>query len=513
MDDGFEIAVVDDEEWVRRGLISKLSKSGLPVRLIKDFADGESVINYIEKGEKPDIMICDIRMPGVDGLNVASVVRTRFPDIRVIIASGYGEFEYAKRAIRAGVSEYILKPIDDFELFVAIKTCMDSISISRKNSERLVYLQGIERENRARLRLGSGAGAGDLSDLFPAYGGVSPRFICAYFRVPHISETDFHDLVNRTGPGFLRRDEIDNSVLYSCIPEEYVLLFLAVESVDRIKKFAGHIAVQIRREGISPGTPAAAGISGIRDDAGAAVIEALELMKYRVFFDEPVLISAQDIAGRNESYCIPGHYISALRHALNEGSEKNLNAVLETIELETGALKLSYRCLENAYLQLLMPANEFRSSPSGGKSALFIKDAYKFGTLNALFAFVKDTYAGCIKIADKSATGGKSGLIRAIAASIDEHFNEYITLELTAANYGINACYLSLLFKEVIGVNFQEYLSNVRIRNAKEFLASGRYKVGEVAEKTGYSNRLYFSKAFKKIEGLTPSEFMNTVSK
>ncbi|MDR1109020.1 MAG: response regulator [Spirochaetaceae bacterium] len=512
MEDGFEIAVVDDEEWVRRGLISKLSKSGLPVRLIRDFADGESVINYIEKGKNPDIIICDIRMPGVDGLNVASAVRSRFPDIRVIVASGYGEFEYAKRAIRVGVSEYLLKPIDDFEFFVALKTCMDSISISRKNSERLVYLQRIERENRARCCLGSGVGAGDLSDLFPAYGGISPRFICAYFRVPHISETDFHDLVNRMGPGFLRGIEIDNSVLYSCIPEEYVLLFLIVESVDRIKEFARLIALEIR-EGISAGTSAAAGISGIREDAGTAVIEALELMKYQVFFDEPILIGAQDIAGRNESYYIPGHYISALRYALNEGSEKNLNAVLKTIESETGALKLSYRCLENVYLQLLMPANEFLSSPSGGKSALFIKDAYKFGTLSALFTFVKDTYAGCIKIADKSATGGKSRLIQAIAASIDVHFNEYITLELTAANYGINACYLSLLFKEVIGVNFQEYLSHVRIRNAKEFLASGRYKVGEVAEKTGYSNRLYFSKAFKKIEGLTPSEFMNTVSK
>jgi two-component system response regulator YesN len=64
-----------------------------------------------------------------------------------------------------------------------------------------------------------------------------------------------------------------------------------------------------------------------------------------------------------------------------------------------------------------------------------------------------------------------------------------------------------------MGVNFQEYLSNTRIGNAKKLLASGRYKIGEVAEKAGYTNRFYFSKAFKKIEGLTPSEFINRTAK
>jgi AraC-like DNA-binding protein/DNA-binding NarL/FixJ family response regulator len=520
-DDGFEIVVVDDEEWVRRGLISKLGKSGLPIRDIKDFAEGGSVLAYIERGGRPDIMICDIRMPGVDGLRLAALVRERLVNLRVIISSGYGEFEYAKQAIRAGVSEYLLKPIDNVELFMALKTCMDSIALSRQNGERLARLGRIEREDRVRRSLDTGKGAGDLGDIFPAYGKDSAQFIAAYFRVPRLTGALFHDLVIQRGPEFLNPSGVDNLVFYSCAPDEYILLFLALSPLEKVRAFAGALAVQVRNmtvpaAGTFPEIPAA-GLSGVRESVNAAAAEARELMKYRVLMTEPALINPPDIAPYGENYAIPGHHISALRYALAEGNEKNLDAILDAIEGEIGALKLSYRSLENVCLSLSLPVNELWST-AAGETALFL-DPYKFGALKTLFGFVKKVYRGCAEgvresaSGEKSSTAGKAAVIRNIAASIDTHFNEYLTLELFGMNYGINVSYLSILFKAVMGVNFQEYLSQVRIRKAKEFLASGRFKVGEVAEKTGYTSRFYFSKAFKKIEGLTPSEFMGTVSK
>jgi CheY-like chemotaxis protein/AraC-like DNA-binding protein len=532
IDEGFDIAVADDEEWVRRGLVSKLSKSGLPFRTIREFAEGGSFLQCIEGGKHFDILLCDIRMPGVDGLSLTAQVRTRLPDLQVIIVSGYGEFEYAKRAIQAGVSEYLLKPVDNVELFMSLKSCMEAITISRRNSEHLNYLQMIERENRARRRLGGGESAGDsaeslaLGELFPSYGKASTQFICACFRCPRLKEEDLHDRINRMEEQYLEKAGVENSVFYSWAPEEYVLLFLALEPLDRIREFADAAAQKIQEgrcgifgTGVLHTTDAAiqttgvaAGLSAVRDNPEQAVTEALTLMKYRVLMQSPALICAADVSGRNDSWTIPGHHISALRHSLSEGDERALGAVLETIEAEMAGLQLSYRCLENAYLQLLIPVNEARPS-AGGESVLFIRDAYKFGSLKALFVFVKDTYIAGIKITDPAAVRGKAGLIRNIAADIDEHFNEYLTLENFAAGYSINTSYLSLLFKEVMGVHFQEYIAAVRIRKAKEYLASGRYKIAEVAEKTGYSNRFYFSRAFKKIEGLSPSEFMNMAVK
>jgi two-component system response regulator YesN len=248
MDEVFEVAVVDDEDWVRRGLAAKLARSALPLGGIRDFASGEEFLRYIDGGGRPDIAVCDIRMPGMDGLDLCSLLRGRLPELRVIICSGYGDFDYARRAIKTGVSEYLLKPVDEGEFLGSLRSCMEALA-------------------RARRALGEGA----------------------------------------------------------------------------------------------------------------------------------------------------------------------------------------------------PPA--------------------------------------------EAPPGDKAGIVRAVAAAIDRRFAEYLTLDLFAEEYGINPSYLSTVFKELMGVNFQTYLSTTRIRKAKDYLAAGALTLGEVAARTGFSSGFYFSRAFKKIEGRSPREF------
>jgi YesN/AraC family two-component response regulator len=164
-DSGFEIAIIDDEDWVRRGLVRKTVKCGLPITKIQDFVQGDSLLGYIKAGGRPDIMLCDVRMPELDGLELSAISRVLLPEMEIIIVSGYGEFEYARRAIQVGVSHYLLKPIDDTELKNALKASMDAITRSRQNKESQDQLRKIERGNRARFYieadpLGGGGGGG-----------------------------------------------------------------------------------------------------------------------------------------------------------------------------------------------------------------------------------------------------------------------------------------------------------------------------------------------------------------
>jgi hypothetical protein len=146
-------------------------------------------------------------------------------------------------------------------------------------------------------------------------------------------------------------------------------------------------------------------------------------MKYRTLMDEPVLICPKDAAGREENYRISGHYLSALAHALEEGNEKILLSVLETIESEINSLGLSYPCLENAYLRLLMHINSLWDS--GGtehgenrKSPPLVKDAYKLGSPKSLFAFLKDLYREYTLSPGQSAMGGGGGGAKGGASKI-----------------------------------------------------------------------------------------------
>jgi two-component system response regulator YesN len=507
-DSGFEIAIIDDEDWVRRGLVSKTIKCGLPIKKIQDFAQGNSLLEYIKAGGRPDIMLCDVRMPELDGLELSAISRALVPDLEIIIASGYGEFEYARRAIQVGVSHYLLKPIDETELRNALKASMDAITRFRQNRKSQDQLRRIERGNKARSYIGAappdpggtrkkGLDPVNLRELFPDY-QVFRNFIAASFDLSHSGKSDLDFLIDTKGPNWLNKKSLDNSVVYSCLPGEYVLLFLDLEPEEKLHAFIAALA-----EELGEGNPAfSAGLSNPGGKPGEAVAEARYLMKHRILLKTNSLVNSVNIEGRDDSYAIPDSRLSALKYVMEERNEKSILSILDNIKDELYGAKITYRQLETLCYELLRILNEnYGLQP------------YKFVSLEDLFLFLKKLFLKHVRSWDALGQRNKNSLINNITQVIDRHFNEYLTLEMFAADYRVNVSSLSASFKEVMGVNFHDYLSGVRIRNAKKFLASGRFKIREVAERAGYSNGFYFAKVFKKTEGITPSEFIERQKK
>jgi YesN/AraC family two-component response regulator len=277
-----------------------------------------------------------------------------------------------------------------------------------------------------------------------------------------------------------------------------MLLFLTLEPEDKSCAFIAALA-----EELGEGNPAfSAGVSSPKGKPGEAAAEARDLMKHRVLFEKISLVKSADLEGRDDNYVIPDSRLSALKYAMEEKNEKSILSILDNIKDELRGANITYRQLETMYYELLRILNENRGF-----------QPYKFASLEDIFMFLKELFFTHIRSRDVIGQRNKNSLINNITQVIDRHFNEYLTLEMFAADYRVNVSSLSAFFKEVMGVNFHGYLSGVRIRNAKEFLASGRYKIREVAERTGYSNGFYFAKAFKKIEGLTPSEFIERQKK
>ena len=135
----FKVLVVDDEYYARKALVMMLEKSELPISVKGDFEDGEEVIEYLQENEA-DIIITDIRMPNMDGLELAKYVQEHIPKCSVVIETGYEDFQYARKALRYQVKEYLTKPINESELIKSIK----DILVEKTKSDNL--------ENMNRLK-------------------------------------------------------------------------------------------------------------------------------------------------------------------------------------------------------------------------------------------------------------------------------------------------------------------------------------------------------------------------
>ena len=137
----FKILVADDEYYARKALVMMLEKSGLPISVNGDFEDGEEVIEYLQENEA-DIIITDIRMPNVDGLELAKYVQEHMPKCSVVIETGYEDFQYARNALRYQVKDYLTKPINESELLKSIKDILVEKAKS-DNLENINKLKGI----------------------------------------------------------------------------------------------------------------------------------------------------------------------------------------------------------------------------------------------------------------------------------------------------------------------------------------------------------------------------------
>ena len=127
----YKLLIADDEQWIRQGLREIINWGSCNIHEVWEAADGEDAL-YKVREFKPDIVIADIRMPEIDGLELSAILREEFPQTKVIIISGYKDFDYARKAVELGVSNYILKPIDENSIIETVKRCIKEIDRERE---------------------------------------------------------------------------------------------------------------------------------------------------------------------------------------------------------------------------------------------------------------------------------------------------------------------------------------------------------------------------------------------
>jgi two-component system response regulator YesN len=520
----YRFLMVDDEEIVRRGFGRKIDWEGLGFQYLDPCEDGEQAIEAIA-ALHPDVVMTDIYMPRVDGLAVAEYIAERHPEIVIVILSGYDEFEYAQKAIRSKVFEYVLKPVTSRDLnglLARLKAKLDADSRSRQDvtelKERAVIAADVLR-TRSLVDLVSGAlpvaDDGQFEKLF----GFSPRGLACAAIVAENAPRD----PAAASPSVSLHESLRTSISSS----RWALPFLPGEERAAALIFqADQDTCDIVTGSIAGKLAAARGASTIVGvgrtyaswvDASRTYDEATAALAYR-------LVSGP---GRAFTYAQPKGDDPAVTAELKARCDRLSRATISG-EAASG--------VDDATRQFFHSLEEARLSPQRVRHEL-----------DSLFAAIIDGFAGLgISAASLSRdldldyyqsvkhlrTMEESTALLArlcgharlalkdrnlplpewkakdLQSYVARHYSDKdLSLSSAAKGLSISASYLSKLAKRFLGQSFVEYVTAFRMAQARELLSTTDLMTHEIAEATGFGDAGYFSSLFRRHEGITPSEF------
>lgn len=475
-----KILIVDDEKLIRAGIKKILSNSLNGDVAFFEAKNGTEALEFC-KTEFPDVMLTDIRMPVMDGVELMKQTVALPKKPAIIVLSGFDDFSYAKAAIESGASSYILKPVEAQELLKAVEKALAGVKrdIHQKNEEEIRSLI-----NEGHL---SEDIASDVADF--AKRGMYCVSLCS-------------NLCNSSESNFL------SGITHYVIEQKKGYMTFIVAR-DFLEKVTAHPSLAESSLGISLPATSVSDLRRIRHEAFCAILQKFFAPSACGVFRfsenrEPVDSQSPDFTEYDSSY----DKIIANLDLLNE--EELRKAVKKFLDFDSVGQEAAAEYLYYAYNKIKnglftrYPKFSAKDSYLYLKS-LMIENITQARTLAEWKAYVLDYALYLLQLLRSHQ--GKYSYITAAVAYIREHYSDDITMA-TVANYvSMNYTWFSEKFKEQMGVNFNDYLKKFRMEQAKHLLEKGTFKVYEVAEKCGFKDVKHFMKSFREMNGTSAGEW------
>jgi len=514
--------LVDDEVFARKGLIGLIPWEKLGFEVAGEAEDGEDACALIE-AVRPDVVITDIRMPVLDGLELIRKVRESGNDkTKFIIISGYGDFKYAQQAVRYGVADYLLKPIDENELSATLERIAAAPDVEPARAEaeyRLIQASAFDRLLTGQPDEAFLAEASRILDLplnrplrcvsveinDASFDPNDARATEQMERVKQALREEAAAYANGKAPCLLARSLTEiNFLLFEELGEQEVrslgerLIRAAGAHVDGIPRvYAGAIAPSLER-------------------ARESYASASALTSYKFALDRSVLLheeaAGQCVAYKELDAVLLTELLERLEERDEEGTERAAGRIFDTFREQRYSPESVYASISRCVHGISAVIQNMQGDESAVISLpRLLRTQQEPRTLNGLkglfLEFLRES-AGYMSGLRSALTKGDIGKIKAY---IDGHFGENINLKTISKRFYMNPVYLGQLFKKTYGVYFNEYLLQIRIAEAKRQLRQTDRKVYEIAASVGFGNADYFVCQFEKVEGRTPTEYKNAI--
>lgn len=487
--------IIDDEYIVLEGLQKLINWEEYGIELAGTASDGTSGWQlYLDT--RPDIVLTDIKMPVMNGLEVIEKIKETDPQTVCIVFSGFNEFEYVKKGLSLGILEYIEKPVTIPKVKDVLDKTMKEIGRQQEFHTMKEALQESEEELAEKALADLLHGAEEASGKWkPLLGERLAGAIC------------YSVLVSKASLDM----EVGGALRYVALQEKnnwtYVLLHNdAGSTVEWLKQNDLFLTAPV--VGVGNRCKEVGGIA-------ASYREAVKAWTYGQFMGEEGAVFYDDLP-RAES---AGRQLSTQGEAmilcLKIGSREKLLDQIERYRDWFYSQRFEKEVMENEILELLYSCMHAAKEMNGHKDIELIKDwrphreIQDLMTREEVFAWFYDRLMTLFAYTTERPQEHKHASVQKALQYMEENYDQPLTLHETAEHVDLNATYFSVLFKEETGETYIKYLTRYRIKKAKEMLAEGE-KTANVAAQVGYHTYRHFAEVFKKHTGVTPGEYKNS---
>lgn len=499
----YRILIVDDEKVERNGIRFLLQKLGSEFE-IKEAQNGKVALEMLEK-EEMDILLTDVKMPFMDGMELIERVRALQMKLSIIIFSGHNEFEYAKKAMKAGVYDYILKPVDPKEFESTMnKVLMD---LDNAKEEAVIKTKG-EEFFREHI-------------LYSVVNGASKEDIAA--RADGLLTLDFLEnykrmlLVECGGEFFGKNNERFAELVEKelALPCQYLNLnsqqsiFMLLENAEggympiaeKIREMIWTIFHEKCHVAISKE------ISGFEDIAGA--LEECELLMENRFYQNETYIY---VADRSEETTLMQQLDddTLMKQMKQDIKMKDMSALREHYErlCERYRVKTQFSQVYIKFIFSNLLKEFYEALPERNESELNkeIDALYRASDFEQMLALVDKNIKKLEEVFDSNPQLAHRE-VDTVKKYIYEHYSEEISVEQLAELVYMAPSYLSFIFKKETGQNLSKFIKAYRMEKAKEMLESTHNKIVAISNAVGYPNVSYFCQSFREYYGISPQKF------
>lgn len=492
-----KMLIVDDEPLICQGLATTIPWQEMGIEIAGSAINGKQAMEIIKR-ESVDIVITDVNMPEMDGIELSRAIVEHFPDVSIIMISGYDEFDYALQALRIGVKDYLLKPVDIDNLIKLVCNVKEDIE------EKRIYEQ--EKEETILTNYLS-------QQLFFLPDAINlPEQIkndMYVFRILLVEKRNY-DKTNQSTRLYEELKPImeQSEILSICIDmhENQSILFLYDQEgipADKLEGLSSAIIEAFHHE-------VYLAMSSDYNDLRQLATVYQELNKRLSYYrgtEKQIILESEQLPSVRE-YKLDRQRVRDLMNTIFQQNKEEVEKLVNNLFTDFQQCSLPLHKIKSQCLLLL------KSIKENGQSSIPEEMDFTLNEETDLLIFNSHCTLRNLLLDDLNSimdhlgrTTDSHWIIQQAKRYIEKNYQKDIKAVTIAEAHYITPNYFSMLFKQETGCNYSEYLNTVRINKAKELLSETSNKVFEIAEYVGYREYKYFVQVFKNFTGTTPTQF------